>query len=274
MYLVFDIGGTNMRMAVSKDGQTIAGFKIVPTPREFDQGILDFKKVADELSRGEKIEGIAGGIAGTVDKNKTGLVSGPNMPGWINKPLKSELEKLFDYNVIVENDTVVGGIGEAVKGAGVGNKTVAYIALGSGVGGKRIVDGKISGDSLNFEPGHQIIEQDGDICECGGKGHLEPYVSGSYFEEKYGQKGENISDPKIWDEISRYLAIGLLNTTVFWTPDIIVLGGNVSKSIPLDKVSAYFKEFLTIYPNAPQIVKASLGDDAGFYGALNLLSKN
>ncbi len=162
MYLVFDIGGTNMRIAVSKDGQTIANSKIVPTSKEFDQGILDLKKVADELVRGEQIKGIAGGIAGTVDKNKSGLISGPNMQGWINKPLKSELEKLFDCNVILENDTAVGGIGETVKGAGAGSKVVAYIALGSGVGGKRVVEGKISDDSFNFEPGHQIIVPDGD----------------------------------------------------------------------------------------------------------------
>lgn len=271
MYLLFDIGGTKMRVAVSIDGQNIADSKIVPTPKEFEQGILDFKKVADELSKGEKIEKIAGGVAGPVDKEKTCLAKSPNVPGWINKPLKTELEKAFDCQVILENDTTVGGIGEAVKGAGAGNKVVAYIALGSGVGGKRVVNGKISDDSFNFEPGHQIIVPDGDLCKCGGKGHMEPYVSGSYFEKKYRQRAENITDPKIWDETSRYLAISLVNATVFWTPDIIVLGGSVSRSIPLDKVSSYFKEFLTIYPDAPQIVKATLGDDAGFFGALELL---
>lgn len=260
-----------MRVAVSGDGQTIAGSKIVPTPKEFEQGISVFRQVADELSNGAKIDKIAGGIAGPIDKNKTCLAKSPNIPGWINKPLKTELERIFDCEVILENDTTVAGIGEAVKGAGVGDKVVAYIALGSGVGGKRIVDGKISGDSFNFEPGHQIIVPFGDSCKCGGKGHMEPYVSGTYFEEKYGQKGENISDPKIWDEIAKYLALGLVNVTVFWTPDIIVLGGSVSKSIPLDKLSTYFKEFLTIYPEAPQIVKATLGDESGFYGAIELL---
>ncbi|MDO8573702.1 MAG: ROK family protein [Candidatus Daviesbacteria bacterium] len=271
MFLLFDIGGTNMRIAVSTDGQTISNSKIVPTPKEFDQGILDFKQVADELSKGEKIEGIAGGVAGPIDKEKTCLVKSPNIPGWINKPLKTELEKAFNCKVILENDTTVGGIGEAVAGAGKGSKIVAYIALGSGVGGKRVVDGKVPEDSFNFEPGHQIIVPFGDLCKCGGKGHMEPYVSGAYFEKKLGQKGENIIDQKIWDEITRYLAIGLVNATVFWTPDIIVLGGSVSKSIPLEKVNSYLKEFLTIYPTAPQVVLGALGHDAGFYGALELL---
>lgn len=271
MYLLFDIGGTNMRIAVSKDGQTIKESKIAPTPVDFNQGIQTLKQISDEFSSGERITGVAGGIAGPLDKEKTCLAKSPNIQGWINKPLKTELEKIFGCRVILENDTAMGGIGEAVKGAGIGKQIVAYIALGTGVGGKRIVDGRISGDSFNFEPGHQIIMPDGNPCNCGGKGHMEPYVSGSYFEKMYGKKGEEINDPKIWDEVSRYLAISLVNTTVHWTPDIIVLGGSVSQSIPLEKVNAYLKDLLTIYPTAPKVVLGTLGNDAGLYGALELL---
>ena len=165
----------------------------------------------------------------------------------------------------------MGGIGEAVKGAGIGNKVVAYLAIGTGIGGKRIVDGKISADSSNFEPGHQIIVPDGNPCNCGGKGHLEAYVAGGYIERIYHQKGEEIKDPQVWDEISKYLAIGLTNTVVHWSPDTIVLGGSVSESIPLEKVQSYLSEFLTIFPQAPEILKATLGQDAGLYGALELL---
>lgn len=271
MFIVFDIGGTNMRLAVSSDGQTIKESKIVPTPQDFEHGIQTFKQVADELSKGEQITGIAGGIAGPLDKDKTCLAKSPHISGWINKPLKYELEKIFGCQVIMENDTVMSGIGEATKGAGIGKKIVAFLAIGTGVGGKRIIEGKISADSSNFEPGHQIIVPDGNICNCGGKGHLEAYVSGSYFEKTYGQKGEEINDPQIWDKISKYLAVSLVNSTVHWTPDIIVLGGSVSQSIPLEKVRTYFNEFLTIYPEAPQVVKATLGHDAGLYGALEFL---
>lgn len=260
-----------MRVALSSDGQTIANSKIVPTPKDFEQGIRALKQTADELSKVEKITGVAGGIAGPIDKDKTCLAKSPHIPGWIKKPLKTELERLFGCRVILENDTAMGGIGEAVKGAGAGKNVVAYLAIGTGIGGKRIVGGKILGDSFNFEPGHQIIVPDGNLCNCGGRGHLEAYVSGAYFEKMYGQKGENISDPKIWDEISRHLAIGLTNVSVLWTPDIIVLGGGVSQSIPLQKANAYLSKFLTIYPTAPQVVESTLGEMAGFYGALELL---
>ncbi len=260
-----------MRIGVSVDGKTLKETKIVQTPKEFNQGIQTIKQVADEISEGEKIEAVAGGTAGPLDNEKTTSVASPHLPDWNNKPLKTDLEKIFNCRVILENDAYVSGIGEAVKGAGAGQKVVAYIAIGTGVGGKRIVDGKIYADEFNFEPGHQIIVINGDPCTCGGKGHLETYVSGSYFEKKYGKKGEEISDPQVWNEIIKYLAVGLTNTIVHWSPDIVVLGGAVMKSISLDTVNLYLKEFLTIYPNQPEIVKAMLGDLAGLYGGLTIL---
>ena len=271
MYLLFDIGGTNMRVAVSADGETLAGSKVVSTPEDFDQGIQTLKGVSDELSGGAKITGIAGGIAGPLDKDKLGLVKSSHIPGWINKPLRTELESSFGCRVILENDTVMGGIGEAIKGAGAGRKIVAYLAIGTGVGGKRIVDGKISADSSNFEPGHQIIVPDGNPCNCGGKGHLESYIAGIYIEKIYHQKAEDIKNPGVWNEIAKNLAIGLTNMVVHWTPDIIVLGGSVSKSIPLEKVRSYLTQFLTIFPQAPEITLATLGDNAGLYGAMEYL---
>ncbi len=271
MYLVFDIGGTNMRIGVSSDGSTITGSRIVPTPQDFDQGILAFKQTADELSGGEKISGIAGGIAGPLDKDKTGLAKSPHIPRWINKPLKPELESIFGCRVILENDTVMGGIGEAVKGAGVGKKIVAYLAIGTGIGGARIVDQRVDSNSLGFEPGHQIIIPDGNLCNCGGKGHLESYVGGLYIEKIYHQKAEDIKNPAIWDKIAKHLGLGLNNTIVHWSPDVVVLGGSVMKSLPLDKVAAHLKNELKIFPQVPQIVLATLGHDGGLYGALELL---
>lgn len=272
MYFVFDIGGTNMRLAVSADGISISNSKIVPTPTNFNEGIRILKQVAGELSRREKIDKVAGGIAGPLDKEKTMLVASAHVGGWVQKPLKEELEKAFGCRVYLENDTAIEGLGEAIKGSGAGKNIVAYITIGTGVGGVRVVDGKIDKNALGFEPGHQIIMPDGNPCTCGGKGHLETYVSGSYFEKLYGEKGEDIHDPGIWDEISKYLAIGLTNVAVHWSPDIIILGGSVTKSIPIDKVASYLKQYLTVFSEPPQIIKASLGDKAGLHGALHLLT--
>lgn len=271
MYLVFDIGGTNMRIGISSNGQTIVQSKMVPSPENFEQGIQILKQAADTLSGGEKFEKIAGGIAGPLDKEKTMLVASAHLTGWVQKPIKSELEKVFGCQVHLENDAFIEGLGEAINGSGVGKNIVAYITVGTGVGGVRIVEGRIDKNALGFEPGHQITIPDGNSCTCGGKGHLETYVGGSYLQKIYGKKGEDITDPQIWDEISKYLSIGLTNVTVHWSPDIIILGGSVSKSIPLEKVEGYLKQYLTVFPQAPQLAKATLGDDAGLYGALELL---
>ena len=260
-----------MRVAVSSDRQTISQSKIVPTPADFIQGIQTLKQVSDELSKGEKIEGVAGGIAGPLDQERSMLVASPHIGGWIRKPFKSELEKAFDTSVYLENDTVMGGIGEAVKGAGAGKKIVAYLAIGTGIGGARIVNQKVDSNSLGFEPGHQIIQPNGNQCNCGGRGHLESYVGGLYIEKIYHQKAEDIKDPATWDKIAKHLGLGLNNTIVHWSPDVVVLGGSVMKSLPLEMVIEHLKNDLTIFPQAPEIVLATLGHDGGLYGALELL---
>ncbi len=271
MYLVFDIGGTNMRIAVSSDGKSITRSKIVPTPKEFEDGIQTIRQIADELRGTEKIDAVAGGIAGPLDPNKLKLIKSPHVSNWVDKPLKAELEKLFNCPIYLENDTALVGLGEATSGAGVGKSIAAYITVSTGVGGVRIVDGKIDRNSLGFEPGHQVILPNGAPCNCGGIGHLETLVGGFYLERTYRQKPAEIKDPKVWNEVARYLGLGLCNTIVHWSPDIVILGGAVMKSVDSQKVNIFLKEYLTIFPQPPEIVLAKFDADGGLYGALKLI---
>lgn len=268
MYLVFDVGGTKTRIALSLDGKTLGEIKIIPTVKDFNEAINIFKQAGDELSGGQKIESVCGGVAGPLDKDRTMLVSSPHVGDWVNKPLKSELEKAFNCPVNLENDADLAALGEAEFGSGMGKKIVAYLTISTGVGGGRVVDGKIDENALGFEPGHQIIVPDGNPCACGGKGHLESYVSGSGLLKTHGVKAEEIKDQSVWDEVAKYLAVGLNNVTVFWSPDVIVLGGSVMQSISLETVKSNFREVLTIFPTAPEIVLSKNGDSAGLYGAL------
>lgn len=271
MYLVFDIGGTNMRLAVSADGKTLSSVKIVPTPKDFNEGIRIFKQVADELSGEAEIKKIAGGVAGPLDKDKTMLVASPHIGGWIQKPFKKALENVFNIPILLEHEADLEGLAEVTLGAGQGQEIVASVILGTGVATTRIVKGKIDNNSLGFEAGHQIIVIDGSPCDCGGTGHLESYVSGSGIEKIYGMRGEKINDPRIWDKTARYLAAGLNNIIVHWSPDMVILGGVVMKSIPIEAVRNYLKEFLTIFPTCPEIALAQLEDSSCLYGALALL---
>lgn len=248
-----------MRIALS-DGHKIIQTKIIPTPQDFEEGIAAIKRA----TKGQKITRIAGGVAGPLNKEKTMLIKSPHIDSWVNQPLKQRLTEIFGAEVILENDTALVALGEAIAGAGVGKNIVAYLGIGTGVGGARIVSGKIDQNALGFEPGHQIIVPDGNPCQCGGKGHLETYVAGYYMDK----------DTANWDEVARFLAIGLNNTIVHWSPDIVVLGGGVMQSISVEQVKIYLKENLTIFPTPPEITKATLGDLAGLSGGLTILKQH
>lgn len=262
-----------MRIAVSNDGKTISNHKIVPTPKDFEEGIEQFRKITLELVGSEKIEKIAGGVAGPIDKEKTMLVASPHIGSWVGKPFKKRIEEIFNVPVLFEHEADLQGVGESIYGAGVGSDIVSTIIIGTGVASTRTVAGEIDKNSLGFEAGHHIIVPDGRDCDCGGKGHFEAYVSGSGILRGYGKKGEDIKDLKVWDEIAKYIAIGLNNVTVFHSPDAIVLGGVVMKSVPFESVKTYFREVLTIFPTPPKLLKAKLGDFSTFYGALHLATK-
>lgn len=258
MYLLFDIGGTKTRVAIS-DGTTINDPSIFPTPDVYTHGLEIFHQFKDTHPKA-----VAGGIAGPLEHNKEGLKASPQLPDWIDKPLKSDLEEIFKVPVFLENDAALSGLGEAIRGAGVGYSVVAYLTISTGVGGAKIVDGKIDKNIHGFEPGQMLIE--------GGK--LADLISGMAIEKEYGKKPEEIDDQNLWTEVAKYLAEGLNNIIVDWSPDVIVLGGSILKSINLEIVEQSLKENLTIFKDIPHIKRASLGDMSGLYGALEYLKQN
>ncbi|MFH1564930.1 MAG: ROK family protein [bacterium] len=274
MYLLFDIGGTNIRLAISKDGKAFDKPKIFLTSKNFNDGIGLIKKEVLEISGGKKIKAVAGGIAGPLNKNKSKLAGSPNLPAWVGKPLKRALEDSFGASVIIENDAAVVGLGEAVFGAGKGKSIVAYVTVSTGIGGARIVDGRIDKSSNGFEPGHQIINFNGKAyLPYETAGDLESYVSGGALKNRYKKDPVDIEDKKIWNEINKNLAYGLHNIAVLWSPDVIVLGGGMiqNDNIKLDELRKNLKSTLNIFAKPPLIKKAALGSVGGLYGAIELL---
>lgn len=279
MFILFDIGGTNMRVALSKDGETFGEPMIVETPKDFDAGMLMLKSLSAQLLNGEKLIAAGGGIAGTLSRDKTKFLNGPHLQGWNGKPIKAALEQAFGAQTFVENDTAIVGLGEAVAGAGRGYPIVVYMTVSTGVGGVRIVNQSIDVSAMGFEPGHQIIDVDGSLCKvsvCGTGLDFESQVSGSAVTARYGKKPFEITDEAFWEEMARLLAYGLNNTIVHWSPDIVVLGGSMMKKIgiPVDRVRAHLKGILNIYPELPKIEHSELGDIGGLHGALHFVKQN
>lgn len=270
MYLVFDIGATNTRLATSNDLDELENIVKIPTPENFEEGIKIFAEEAKKICANSKIKAIAGGIAGPMSKDKSASFP-PNLPNWSGKPLQFEIEEAMDCKVYLENDAALAGLGEAVYGPGRGKRIVGYLTISTGVGGVKIIDGRIDPNNMGFEPGHQIIVPNGAPCGCGGLGHLESYVSGTGIQKIYGKNAEDIDDGKIWDEVLNNLAIGLNNVSVLWSPDLIILGGSVMNKLPIDKLRNKFSENLKIFNSHPEIIRNGLGDEVGMYGAMALL---
>src|SRR3989344_6957641 len=152
MLLVFDIGGTKIRIASSSDGENISDPIIFPTPQNFEEAIEQFKKIAFDLSNGQKIDKVAGGVRSPLDKEKSMFISNSILPSWINKPLKQQLEQNLNTEVYLENDAALVGLGEANFGAGKNKNIVAFITVSTGVGGARLVNKSIDKNALGFEP--------------------------------------------------------------------------------------------------------------------------
>lgn len=276
MYLLFDIGGTKTRIASTSDLQTIERVIKFETPLLFEEAMLRMEAEMTSLCNGRAVTAVAGGIRGPLDHEKTAIVSETILVDWVRKPLAQRLSDICHAPVYLENDTALVGLGEAYAGAGQGYSIVAYHTVSTGVGGARIVDGKIDVARSGFEPGKQVLDIDHTIhAEFSQNGTLEELISGDAVEKRFGQKPYTIpqNDP-IWNELALYLAHGIKNTILYWSPDVVVLGGSMvigDPRIMLELVIQKVKELLGDLEPCPPIVDATLKDEGGLHGALALL---
>jgi len=269
MYILFDIGGTNTRMGISKNGKKIDAVNIFPTAKDFKKEMALLKESALELSGGKRVEAAAGGVASALNKTKSKMLFYPNgCPKWKGKALKKELEKAFHTKkVFLENDCVMVGLGEMQKGAGKKKGVGAYLTISSGVGGARFVNGRPDENSTNLEPGSQYISFKGRSVM------LENVISGVALKKRYHKEAKDIKNRRVWEEEAKYIALGLNNIIVQWSPGIVVLGGSIMKDIPLLKIKIHLRKILKKFVTLPAIRKAELGDIGGLHGALYYLVK-
>lgn len=277
VHALFDIGGTKTRVAISPDLRSFEAAEKFDTPLQFGEGMEKIIDAIDRLAKGRKIEGIAGGMRGPLNHEKTGIVSETKLKDWIGRPLEGTLRRKFNAPIFLENDAALVALGEAHFGAGRGYDIVAYHTVSTGVGGARIVNGKIDVTSSGFEPGHQVLDIDRSILGPNIPHTLENLVSGEALERRRGVKPYEIpQSDKVWDELASYLAKGLKTTILYWSPSVIVLGGSMIVGDPrimLADIVKYTKEQLGGAFPCPAIVDAKLKDEGGLYGAMALLSQ-
>jgi len=267
-FLLFDLGGTKMRVALSRDGSALDEVKSVPTPARFDEGVDTLERVARELLGSDTPAAVVGGIGWVLDKSRSHIFRSTkaNLLDWNDKPLREELQRRFNAPVSLENDSVLAALGEAVVGAGKGHHIVAYYTVSTGVGGARVVGGMPDSYASGFEPGKQLIDDR----------NLEEHVSGTAVQKKYGVHPKDLADLGVRSELAKILARGVHNAIVHWSPNIFVFGGSMMigvNPLPLDVVEKTLQTTLSFYPKLPALSLAALGDDGVLHGARILASE-
>lgn len=257
MKIVFDIGGTNMRVA-TVHGRALGEIRKVPTPQELDETMREFATTANELVKGEAIESAAGCIAGQIDAEH-GIYDANNRPAWNGRHFDTELAAVLRAPVSVANDCQVIALGELEFGAGKGAKRLAYVTVSTGVGAGLVVDGTIA-ETKNFHLGHEVI---------GGE-ELEAQISGTAVRAKFGIEPKDLESIEERTKLADILAHGLTKIIDAWQPDTIVVGGSMIvgvNPIPLDRVKETLAALIT---EPPALKMAETGDNGGLLGGIVL----
>lgn len=279
MYISIDLGGTNTRVAASKDLKKFEAIEKFKTEKGFEPEMAAIFDAIQKVAQGEEIQGISLGVPGSIDKEAKLIKSGPNILGFSGKRFGEVFSPHYPAEIVlIENDAALAGIGEAVYGAGKDFDNVAYITLSTGVGGSHISKGEIAANLGNSEPGHMIIVGGGRFHEpCGQYGCIEGYLSGVAFEAIYGESPVTCTNQKYWDDYAEKLALGVNNIVAMWLPEVIVFGGSMSL-----KFEDYFKKPLIeklvtmsfVKKRMPELKLLELGDNAGLMGGLEVLSRS
>lgn len=263
MYLLIDIGGTKTRVSITEHREAFLDPVVFHTPQDFEEWMVQLKEAATSLSQGRKIHGVISGVPGMLTEEGDIRIT-PNLPEWHGMPLKKRLQEYFDSPVILENDTALVGLGEAMYGAGKGHPIVAYLTISTGVNGIRIVDGNIDRHTFGFEIGHTIIEDHHDV---------ESIIGGGALEKRFGKPSHEVHDVALWEKINHYAGVFGANTVMYWSPSIVVYGGPVMNDLHIEIIEREAKHFLQMYPKTPVFIRGTLKDFGGLYGALALSKK-
>lgn len=309
-----DIGGTNIKMMIMDSRLREVEKRSIPTqPSKSYETISDNMIVALEemfhrhnIQRPEVLH-LAMGLPGTVD-SKAGQTICLSVLHWDGFNPAVKIADHFGTSCSIENDANMNAFGEYAFGMN-GKKDLVLLTLGTGVGGGVVFNGHIFSGSTGMaaELGHMVIVADGGaMCLCGRRGHLEAYCSGTalkrdalaageafpnsiinrYIAESDGiydnsmvTRGAEAGDIVCQDLMKRYihyLAAGVTNVMNFYNPEIVVIGGGMSNAgdlllKPLNKLCA---EMVLSDQSYCPIVKASLGSEAGMYGACALAAQN
>jgi glucokinase len=308
-----DLGGTNIAAGLVDENNVIIAKTScktnLPQPREVIEASIAFlcTKLCEEngISLAKDIAWVGIGTPGNVD-TKTGIVGFNANFDYHNWALVSAMEEQLSCKVYIENDANAAAYGEFLAGAAQNADCAIVLTLGTGIGGGIILNRKIfSGfNSAGAEIGHMVIVVDGRPCMCGRNGCWEKYASARALTEDTREALRLHPDNMMWnicegsldkvnaktafdgmragdklaeelvENFAKYVACGMINIINIFQPEIICIGGGVSKEgdVLLNRLRKYIdaEEYARTAANRTQICTALLRNDAGIIGAANL----
>ena len=303
-----DLGGTNIAGGIADlDGKLLLTDSIktgLPCPASdiADRIALLCRRMATALGLALSDAAWVGiGAPGSVDVD-TGTVLYANNLEFDNVPLGQMIHERTGLPVYVDNDANVAAWGEYCAGAGKGSSSMVMVTLGTGVGGGVIVNGKVVDGThgAGGEIGHITVNpHETAVCGCGKRGCLEQYSSatgvvrcmkklleenpdvdcvlrGKEFEAKdvfdAARSGDALAAREV-EEMSNTLGMALANIASTTDPEMFLVGGGVARAgdVLFDPLVKHFKEYAFRSCRETPIKSASLGNDAGIYGAVRLI---
>ena len=302
-----DVGGTTCKIGFFEtNGKLIDKWEIKTNTENNGAAILSDiaqavdNKLAQEGISKDDVQGVGIGVPGPVKSN--GVVNRCVNLGWGIVNVEEELGNLTGLKVKAGNDANVAALGEMWQGAAKGCKDVIMVTLGTGVGGGIIVDGKVVAgfNGAGGEIGHITVNHDEiEACNCGQYGCLEQYTSATGIVRVAKRKLAKTNDETslrnfpeltakdVFDEAKRgdAVALGLVdevcgilgstlsNIACVVDPEVVVIGGGVSKagSILIESIQKHFVETSFHACRNTKFVPAGLGNDAGMYGCVQML---
>ena len=306
-----DVGGTTVKLGLfSTAGELLDKWEITTRTENFGENILSDICEAMEARLAEKeislddIEGVGIGLPGPITNDGT-VLQYVNL-GWGTFNVEEKLSEMFrGIKVKAGNDANVAALGEAWQGGGKDYDDIVMITLGTGVGGGVIINGKIltGYNGGAGEIGHMHVDDnETDSCNCGRKGCLEQFTSATGVvrlakrlmnntdkETKMREFGENITAKDVFDlakegdaganevveTMGTYLGTAMSHIAVVVNPQAFIIGGGVSKAgqFLIDAIKDKYRETCFAACGDAAVHLATLGNDAGMYGAAAMICK-
>ena len=301
-----DVGGTTIKMGLfHTDGTLIDKWEIPTRTENGGENVLPdiaqavFDKCSERSIEKSDVAGIGIGVPGPVDSK--GVVHKCVNLNWGVFNLNEKLEEMTGIKVKAGNDANVAALGEMWKGGGQGFDSIVMVTLGTGVGGGIIVDGEILTGSIGAggEIGHiHVMDDETEACGCGNHGCLEQYASATGVvrlanRELADNRDETVlkagqcSAKDVWDAVKagdavalrvaekfgEILGKGLASVACVINPQAFVIGGGVSRAgeVLLSYIEKNYTPYVFHASRDVKFVLATLGNDAGIYGAAKLV---